>query len=352
MKHLIRIGVSILFAIVLLAVMTNNTDVETPRTTYLPIPAASPGVLQSPQNSFTPPDSNSTTLPNETHIQTPAPTADARGKQADLAEQHQTQTEQARTPVSDNTELFVHLPPDATFKQPLRVLVVLHGMGARGDAFAQRLIADSDRNGWLLIAPTFAYRDYMDTKSLMEDDLRFSQTLNATLAALPRRLGIKLRQHALLYGFSRGGQLAHRFALFYPERVETVATLSAGSYTLPIASRVIEDNPRALPFPYGIADYQAIAGYPFDFKQFSQVSFWIAVGSADTRAAEVPRAFDPYVGNNRVQRATVFQEVLKQNGIDVRLEVFPNTGHEITAEMQNNALKFLRDDELFDRLND
>ncbi|MCL5958492.1 MAG: alpha/beta hydrolase [Chloroflexi bacterium] len=43
-----------------------------------------------------------------------------------------------------------------------------------------------------------------------------------------------------LYGFSRGSQTAHRFALCYPDHVLVAALMSAGTYTLPN---------RALDFP-------------------------------------------------------------------------------------------------------
>ena len=133
----------------------------------------------------------------------------------------------------EGAELYVHVPPQANPRQPLRVLVVLHGMGGSGEVFSQSLVGEAERNGWVLVAPTFQYHDYLDPKQLMEDDILFAQRIQDTLAVLPQRLNLKLRQHVLLYGFSRGAQLAHRFAYFYPDRVESVVTLSAGAYTLP-----------------------------------------------------------------------------------------------------------------------
>ncbi|MEK7786503.1 MAG: hypothetical protein AAB658_13930, partial [Chloroflexota bacterium] len=282
---------------------------------------------------------------------TPAP-RDASTEQ----EVRQARTEIARlaTPTSspEISDLYVHLPPDATLKQPLRVVIALHGVGTRGDVFAQSLIADADRNGWLLIAPTFPYRDHMNPRVLLEDDLQYSRLLYNTLVALPRRVGFRLRQHALLYGFSRGGQLAHRFALFYPDRVETVVTISAGTYTLPTEKRSAENGGQFLPLPYGIGDYAEKVDHTFDAKGFGKISFWIAVGGSDDRMSDVPRQFDPYLGKTRIQRAEAFQNALKEIGVDARLVVFPNVGHEISIEMHKGAIKFLRDDELLDKLND
>ena len=59
-------------------------------------------------------------------------------------------------------ELFLHLPPDAAQEEPFQVILVLHGMGAQGEGFARSLVTDTDRNGWLVVAPTFPYGDYMN----------------------------------------------------------------------------------------------------------------------------------------------------------------------------------------------
>ena len=243
------------------------------------------------------------------------------------------------------SDLYIHVPPQADQRQPLRVLFVLHGMGARGDAFAQSLISDADRNNWVLVAPTMAYQDYMQPTLVVEDDLKISQMLFDTLEVLPARLNLKLNRRVLVYGFSRGAQLAHRFALLHPERVSTVATMSAGSYTLPL-EHPKNDNVNPLPFPYGVGDFQKNLGHPLDTTNFCKVSFWIAVGERDNQPGDVPRSFDPYVGQNRIDRARAFANALSGLGMDARLVIFPNTGHEITNEMRKGAIQFLREGDL------
>ncbi|MDE3092024.1 MAG: hypothetical protein KGJ80_21840, partial [Chloroflexota bacterium] len=69
----------------------------------------------------------------------------------------------------DGFDLYIHFPTDADQRQPLRVVVALHGMGSRGDVFAQSLVAEADQNGWLLVAPTLPYGDYMDPTRLAEE---------------------------------------------------------------------------------------------------------------------------------------------------------------------------------------
>jgi len=189
-------------------------------------------------------------------------------------------------------DVFVSVPPGAGAAQPLQVLVALHGMGGDGATFSRELLASAAVNNWVVVAPTFAYRDYLDPALVRADDAAFLPRLAAILDGLPARTGLTLRPRVLLYGFSRGAQTAQRFATVYPERVLGVAALSAGAYTLPLA--FAPDDIRPLAFPFGIADEEPLFGHPFDPAAFRRVSFLIAVGGRDTNAADVPHAWDPY----------------------------------------------------------
>jgi len=237
-------------------------------------------------------------------------------------------------------DLYIYLPPQAKPRQTLRALVVLHGMGGRGDDFAQSLLKEAERNNWVLLAPTFQYRNYLDPKELMEDDIEFSQRILDTLDVLPQRLNLKLRQHVLLYGFSRGAQLAHRFAYFYPERVASVVALSAGAYTMPTEKGTGAKGAQVIPFPYGVGDLRECVGHSVNWQALKKVSFWIGVGAEDDQAGDVARAFDQYGGKNRIERARAFQQALQALGINVHLAIFPDAAHELTPEMRAGAMKF------------
>ncbi len=252
----------------------------------------------------------------------------------------------------ESLELYLHLPPDAAKHQPLRPLIVLHGIGSRGDTFSQGLVEEANRNYWLLLAPTMPYRDYMDPSNLLKEDIRFSGLLTDMLDNLPKKLGLKLRRHALVFGFSRGAQLAHRFSMFYPDRVESVAAISAGAYTLPADRRNNDQSAPLIQMPYGVGDLENYIGHPLNREQLTQVSFLLEVGGRDIEPDEVPRQFDRYVGKNRVARAYAFQYALVSAGVKSRLIVFTDAGHEITNEMRKAALQFLREEELAKKLND
>lgn len=251
-----------------------------------------------------------------------------------------------------DAELYVHLPPNASAQQPLRVFLALHGMGNQGEAFSNNLVKIADANNWVLVAPTFPYRDYLDVQQLMEDDIQLSKRLVDTLDVLPQRLNLKLYRQVLIYGYSRGAQLGHRFAYFYPERVKSVAVLSAGAYTMPTEKLASARGTQVLPFPFGVGDLQECVGKPINWQALRRITFWVGVGERDDHPLDVARAFDPYSGRTRVERAQSFKQALEKLGIEVYLVIFPNAKHDTTPDMRARALEFLRAEELADPLDD
>ncbi len=237
--------------------------------------------------------------------------------------------------------LFVHLPPDAAAYQPLRVLVALHGVGSNGETFAQDLIGEADQNHWLLLAPTIQYVNWMEPSKLLDDDLLSGRMLHAELDALPARLNLKLIKPVMIFGFSRGAQLGHRFAYFHPDYVDSVVALSGGSYTLPNETDGAS-QPRVLPLPYGVGDMSERMGQPLDLAKLKQIHFYVGVGANDINVNDVPREFDVYVGRTRVERAQRFCQALKAVGVDASLTIFPNVGHQVTNEMRAGAINFLK----------
>lgn len=258
----------------------------------------------------------------------------------------------APPPSYEALNLYIHLPPDAAKHQPMRVLIVLHGMGSQGDTFSQNLLAEADKNYWLIVAPTLDYGNYMEPDVLLKEDLRFSAMLDDMMQNLPKKLGIKLRTHALVFGFSRGAQLGHRFALFYPNRVEAIASISAGSYTLPSEHKNNDASAPLVQMPYGVGDLEKYLGHSLNYPLLDQVAFLLEVGDNDNQPNDVPRQFDAYEGNSRVTRATAFQHMLITVGVQAKLEVFPDATHEVTPSMRVFALQFLREQEQAKKLND
>jgi pimeloyl-ACP methyl ester carboxylesterase len=237
--------------------------------------------------------------------------------------------------------------PQTADDQPLQVVVALHGMGGNGPDFAAPLAAQADQNSWVVVAPTIKYGDWTDPAQIAREEPALIAWLSDYVAHLAERTGAVVEPQVLLFGHSRGAQLALRFTELHPEQVVAVAAVSAGTYTLPMA---LDSHGAELDFPFGIADVaRADGGVPFDAQEFAGVPVWIGVGGDDTNPGDVPHAWDAYLGRNRVERARTFALALQLLGADVSLNIFPGAQHGLTDEMRNSALAALAErDEALD----
>ena len=237
-------------------------------------------------------------------------------------------------------DYFVHVPPVITGR--LEVLVALHGMGGAGPAFGETILGRADRERWVVVAPHFAYGDWRDPGQVArEESARFIPRLHELLAQLPARTGLDLDPRTAIYGHSRGAQLAQRFAMVYPEQTQAVAALSAGTYTLPMREAPAGGDRVALPYPFGTGDLRERFGRDLDLAALQRIPFWIGVGGDDRNPADLPRQWDPYLGETRVARAETFVQRLAEAGIPVQLAVFPGAGHSLTDEMRSAAMDFI-----------
>jgi pimeloyl-ACP methyl ester carboxylesterase len=219
----------------------------------------------------------------------------------------------------------------------------LHPYTGNGPDIGRPLTPYAEREGWVVVAPTFPYRDWRDPEMVRKDDAEFMPALHSILAGLEGRTGLALADRALLYGFSRGAQTAHRYALAYPEEVAGVAAFAAGTYTLPKTTWADAGSPAAsLLYPYGVGDISKYCGKAFDLEAVKHVQFLIGVGSQDHESADVPRNWDKYIGDCRFDRAGSFTQALRDAGVSVRKMEFSNTSHVETDEMRAAGVEFLR----------
>ena len=224
-------------------------------------------------------------------------------------------------------------PPQNMPDGPLQVLIALHGMGGNGADFGGAFADQADAQGWLIVAPTINYGDWTDPNQIAHEDPALGAWLSDYVRHMGERTGYAVQPRVLLFGHSRGAQLALRFTEIHPEEVAGVAAASAGTYTLPFSRD--RHTGKALQFPFGVANLaQTDGGQAFDARTFESVPILIAVGAIDSNDADVPDDWDPYIGPDRLQRAKAFTQALQSMGADVTLMVFPNTGHGLTDAMR------------------
>jgi predicted esterase len=237
-------------------------------------------------------------------------------------------------------DYYVHVPPGV--KDPAPVLVALHGMGADGRSMCDSVRAWSDREGWVLVGPTFSYGDWTDPSVVAAEGPRTLPRIAKILDDLPATIGHPVQSKVVLYGFSRGAQTAERFAMMYPDRVRGAVLMSAGTYTLPLRETSVDGRAQRLNYPFGIADVQRRYGRDVDVGALRNVPFWIGVGSEDNDPNAVPTQWSPYLGNTRVERAQRLAATLRDLQVSVQETEFPGLGHDISPAEHDQALAWVR----------
>ncbi|MBI4213756.1 MAG: alpha/beta fold hydrolase [Chloroflexi bacterium] len=238
-------------------------------------------------------------------------------------------------------DYWVYVPGGLT--GAAQVLVALHGMGGSGADLRESLEADAQQYGWVVVAPTFSYGNWWDPAQLTIEAREHLPRIARFLDELPEAIGLAIQPRALLYGYSRGGQTANRFALAFPDRVAGVAIVSAGTYTVPAEQGPAAESGEALPFPFGVADLSQVVGVSFDREAFSAVRIWVGVGEEDADPAETPRQWDRYLGGSRLERAERFAGWVRGAGGWAEAHAFPGVGHGETQAERRAALRFLAD---------
>lgn len=65
-------------------------------------------------------------------------------------------------PASFDARAVYVFTPSRPSERPLQVVFALHGMGGEGKGFCQGFLNAAERNGWVIVAPTFSYRNWKD----------------------------------------------------------------------------------------------------------------------------------------------------------------------------------------------
>lgn len=185
---------------------------------------------------------------------------------------------------------FAYLPE----KRPaLPPLICIHGISRNAMEHVHAFSSLADRYGFPVVTPLFLREDYRRYQTL--GGLKKLDSLQSFLRVLDHaqgRLGGGFEKFHL-FGFSGGGQFAHRFALRHPERVGSLALAAAGWYTMPS---------HALRFPFGLGGFAAEAS----LVQFLAIPSVVYVGAGDTQrdpALNRKARIDRLQGRDRVSRA-------------------------------------------------
>lgn len=162
-------------------------------------------------------------------------------------------------------------------------------------------------------------------------------------------MGYLTRARYLLCGFSASGTFANRFAALHPGKLKAVA---AGGVNGLLFLPVEESGGRQLPYPIGTADFQEIAGKPFDEQAFKALPQFLYMGSLDSNdAIPYADAFSPEeqaliyrtLGEEMLPRRWEnCRAIYRQQGVNARIETFEGVGHEQPESVKQAILEFFR----------
>ncbi|HUS71298.1 MAG TPA: hypothetical protein VM075_11065 [Anaerolineae bacterium] len=163
--------------------------------------------------------------------------------------------------------------------------------------------------------------------------------------------GIAVNDKILIWGYSASGTFVTRFVALHPERVQAAAFGGHGWTTAPMA----EWNGLSLPFPYGTADLEQLVGRPFNLDAYRAVPMYSYMGADDANGWALPwyigsgynqagfyESFVTMFGSSSSSLLASAEEICDSIGCSGSFVLYPETGHQITTQMNDDVLEFLR----------
>ena len=175
--------------------------------------------------------------------------------------------------------------------------------------------------------------------------IAMAEDARARLAALGRPVNAKL----LLNGFSASGLFANRFTFLHPDIVAAAAFGGLNGFIMVPAA---EMSGRPLKFPLGLADFEAVAGQPFDRAAYTRVPQFAYMGEKDENDAVLYD--DAYSADERTlvielfgrtmmpDRWNAVQAVYRQQSLPVRFKTFEGIPHGTNRAVNTEVAEFFR----------
>jgi len=225
---------------------------------------------------------------------------------------------------------FLYLPK--TIKSNTRIIVSIHGISRKALSHIHHFKRLAKRHNVILVAPIFSKERFPDYQRLGRDDrgLRADFVLNDIIAEVSKLTGVSSNLF-YLFGYSGGGQFAHRYALVHPERVAGLAVGAAGWYTYPNSARR---------YPHGTKLSPKLSNVNFLLDPFLKIPVSVFVGEWDNErdmALNQSERIDRQQGLTRLERAERWINALrlaataKQFNTAYHFEILANAGHSFTA---------------------
>lgn len=223
-------------------------------------------------------------------------------------------------------DYIVYIPKERS--DETRIMCTIHGISRNALEHIKGFIPQAERYGSVIVAPLFPRINFPRYQQLgtSANQERADMAFNNILQDAQEWLNLPSAP-ILIFGFSGGGQFAHRYAMFYPKRVAKMVLAAPGWYSFPDPEQK---------YPYGIKSSLNWPKLTFAMEKFLQIPTLVLVGEEDDlRDADLnkERAIDAFQGLNRVERAEHWTAAARALGrsydisTDFRLEMVPNANH-------------------------
>ena len=226
--------------------------------------------------------------------------------------------------------LSLYVPQSLPRNRTAPLLVLVHGT-TRRDNFRDAFRDFAERTGTVLLAPLFPVGaavpgDVHGYKWIEAHGVRFDLLL---LDMIDQAAGIwpLAADRFALFGYSGGGQFAHRFLYLHPHRLAALSVGAPGNVTLPDPARA---------WPAGVGGLEARFGIGFDNDAVPAVPVHLVAGEADTEIWEIAKepgepVYIPGVNDestNRIERLKRLQCELDRRGASTRFELVDGVAHD------------------------
>lgn len=229
---------------------------------------------------------------------------------------------------------FLYVPPNVASHPPL--FVTVHGISRNAREHARLFAPFADRYGVVVLAPLFPAQTYGDYQRLGQKG-NADQVLDAMVDEVGKLTGAKTERF-FLFGYSGGGQFAHRYAMAHPERVGAYAVGAAGWYTFPDLQ---------LTYPRGLKPCKSRPDMQLVPKRFLEIPATVLVGERDTRPGTALRKsskLNGQQGTSRLERGRRWVEAMHQAARDEGVPgsfdfvALPKCGHSFRVCMQRGNM--------------
>ncbi len=238
----------------------------------------------------------------------------------------------------DGTAFDLYLPDTHDGSRALPILVSVLPVHPSVPRYAALELFDefADANDYLIIAPRFDITSGFQTLGVGTSD-----RYDARLLQMVEHVG---KAHSTdpaqfdMFGYSAGGQFAHRFMYFFRDRLRAVAVGAPGTVTLP-------DTREA--WPAGLADVTTPDGHSCNLSGDHWPRILLIVGDADITSenlqqSEVANRF----GSTRLERARTLHYAWQSSGIPHDYVEVPGMAHsspETSDLLKPHLRQFFRD---------